>query len=397
MVFSARAFAATNSAPRLRLASDGRGRRAQTDAAAEEYVEAKQWKDEISRVESTRLAIVEAERRKRDAVRAERYDLADAIKKGDATRSARASARRRPESNLPRRNLERSNLPGTRTRPRWKTPRDRVVDASPPPPRTTPPRSVRARRRPPPRKPPKDASPPRVAADDPAPRRDDPPRLALRASRASYGDESRDGAAPSARSHPSIRSVNVSRSSSRKPACRLRRAWWTRIRPARVVRAHLHPRGVRVAGRPPTCGRWLAGADESSRARTRSAAFAAVANDDERARSTSSKNSLGVFSTTETEPRKVRRVPSRRSRTRSRRRRRSWRLSAGFVGGDAPNPRTRRLARPPPGHERWSRVSRRTRARRVRSRRRARPPSRPTSIDGARVPRGWRVTARRAR
>ena len=43
---------------------------------------------------------------------------------------------------------------------------------------------------------------------------------------------------------------------------------------------------------------------------------------------TSSKNSLGVFSTTETEPRKVRRVPSRRSRTRSRRRRRSWRLSA---------------------------------------------------------------------
>ena len=76
-------------ARRLRLRVDAL-RAAQTDAAArEEYVEAKQWKDEISRVESTRLAIVEAERRKRDAVRAERYDLADAIKK--ETNALRAS------------------------------------------------------------------------------------------------------------------------------------------------------------------------------------------------------------------------------------------------------------------------------------------------------------------
>ena len=93
-------------------------------------------------------------------------------------------------------------------------------------------------------------------------------------------------------------------------------------------------------------------------------------------RSTSSKNSPGAFSTTETEPgtepRKVRRVPSRRSRTRSRRRRRSWRLSAEVSSvGTRPTPRTRRSRRRFTGRgARWSRVSRRTRARRVRSRRR---------------------------
>ena len=259
-------------------------RAAQTNAAArEDYVEAKRWKDEISRVESTRSAIVEAERRKRDAVRAERYDLADAIKKEtDALRAsvglagAGIAARAEAESAV-------AVAPKIAARPRRRRASSSAADdtaeerpsASSSSAEGTPPKDA----------PPKDAPPPPRRVDDPPPlRNDDPPRLALRASRASYGDASRDGDAPLgplAPVDPECQRVALLFAEAGVP-------FETRLVDASDPPAWF-PRGVSTPaafGAPggEDDGRWLGGADEIvARAKTRSAAFAAVANDDGRA------------------------------------------------------------------------------------------------------------------
>ena len=260
-------------------------RAAQTNAAArEEYVEAKRWKDEISRVESTRSAIVEAERRKRDAVRAERYDLADAIKK--ETNALRASvglavAGIKPSETRPREikpsGDENPAAPENAARPRRRRVSSSAADDTA---EERPSASSSSAEE----TPPKDASPPPRRVDDPAPRRDDPPRLALRASRASYGDESRDGAAPLgplAPVDPECQRVALLFAEAGVP-------FETRLVDASDPPAWF-PSGTSTPaafGSPggEDDGRWLAGADEIvARARTRSAAFAAVANDDGRA------------------------------------------------------------------------------------------------------------------